>query len=155
MSAAIDYRLAGAPAPNGDPTSPRHLALVPNRGPRGEDNGAAHRAVVVPLYPPRPTRPTVRLTRRGVAVVAAAVVLVATGIVLLAWASAPRIGSPTPTLRSADTVIVHSGDTLWSIAERVAPRTDPRATVAAIERANGLHGASVAAGDRLVLPAGR
>lgn len=52
------------------------------------------------------------------------------------------------------TVVVGAGDTLWSIAERIAPQADPRDVVADLERANHLPGATVQAGERLALPAG-
>ena len=52
------------------------------------------------------------------------------------------------------TVVVGTGDTLWSIAVRLAPQRDPRDVVAALEQVNHLTGADVDAGARLVLPAG-
>jgi Tfp pilus assembly protein FimV len=58
-----------------------------------------------------------------------------------------------PTTRQ--TIVVGTGDTLWTIAERIAPGTDPRITVAALERANRLPGALIEAGAVLVLPQGR
>ena len=49
-------------------------------------------------------------------------------------------------------VRVRAGDTLWQIAERAYPHSDPRAAVDRIERANALEGALIATGRRLVLP---
>lgn len=69
-------------------------------------------------------------------------------------AAAPGVAEAAPR-QSTRTVVVGTGDTLWTIAERIAPHTDPRVTVAAIERANGLPGARVDAGALLVLPAER
>jgi hypothetical protein len=54
----------------------------------------------------------------------------------------------------ARTIVVGTGDSLWSIAERIAPTADPRDVVADLERVNDLPGASVQAGRRLLLPAG-
>ncbi len=79
----------------------------------------------------------VRLTRRGVRLIAAASLLVAGALVAIAWLSAPSGASQVPAGVPA-TVVVHSGDSLWSIAQRVAPQGDPRATVARLERVNGL-----------------
>src|SRR5436309_405246 len=47
----------------------------------------------------------------------------------------------------ARTVVVGTGDTLWSIAERIAPQADPRDVVADLEQANHLSGATVQAGE--------
>ncbi len=48
--------------------------------------------------------------------------------------------------------VVRAGDTLWSIATRVAPQEDPRAVVDSIKIANGVDGASLVPGQSLVLP---
>ena len=55
----------------------------------------------------------------------------------------------------AATVVVQPGETLWQIATRVAPGTDPRTTVHRIEELNGLTTATVSAGQRLYVPARR
>lgn len=49
-------------------------------------------------------------------------------------------------------VVVRSGDTLWDIARRHAPRRDRVATVDEIRRLNRLDGYVVFAGQQLVLP---
>jgi LysM repeat protein len=49
-------------------------------------------------------------------------------------------------------VTVAPGDTLWSIAERVAPNTDPRAEVAALQKRNGLTGVDLVPGEVLRIP---
>ena len=91
-----------------------------------------------------------RLTRRGRVVLMVLPTLLALSGVLLA--SAPGVAEASPRVEPARTVVVGTGDSLWTIAERVAPRTDPRLTVAALERANGLTDGRVAAGATLVLP---
>ena len=113
----------------------------------------APRPVVQPMAAPaRPAaaRPRLRLTARGrfVLVVLPAVLAATAALVSVA----PALAQAQPTLPSR-TVVVGTGDTLWSIAERIAPGADPRDVVAAIERANDLSGAAVQAGERLVLPA--
>jgi LysM repeat protein len=46
-------------------------------------------------------------------------------------------------------VTVRSGDTLWSIASRVAPGADPRAEVATLQRLNHLRGTALTPGQVL------
>ena len=97
--------------------------------------------------PEQALAPQLRLTRRGVRVVAAAVGVVAVGVVGLARASAPSTGAPHRTV--PDTVTVHSGDTLWSIAGRVAPQRDPSAEVADLQQLNRLSGVALVPGQVL------
>ena len=47
---------------------------------------------------------------------------------------------------------VRAGETLWSIALRAYPSSDPRDAVYRIEQANDLHDAGIVAGQTLVLP---
>jgi Tfp pilus assembly protein FimV len=96
----------------------------------------------------RPAR--LRLTRRGRVVLLVMPALLALSGALLAAAPGVAEAAPHATPR---TVVVGPGDTLWAVAQRVAPQVDPRTTVAAIERLNGLQGAGVEAGDVLRLPA--
>jgi nucleoid-associated protein YgaU len=101
----------------------------------------------------RPAR--LRLTRRGRVVLVVLPALLALSGALLAAAPGAAEAAPRTEPRAAvRTVVVGTGDTLWTIAERVAPHADPRGTVAALERANGLDGAVIQAGEVLVLPAG-
>src|SRR4029077_9489946 len=51
------------------------------------------------------------------------------------------------------TVVVQPGDTLWSIAAAHYPGDDVRVRVDDIERANGLSGPTIEAGQELRLPA--
>jgi LysM repeat protein len=50
------------------------------------------------------------------------------------------------------TVVVQPGDTIWSIASARYPTDDIRARVGDIERANGLNGPGIEAGETLRLP---
>jgi Tfp pilus assembly protein FimV len=54
--------------------------------------------------------------------------------------------------RPLPTVTVAPGDTLWTIAARVAPRKDARVVVAEIESLNHLGDGRVRAGQQLRLP---
>jgi LysM repeat protein len=96
----------------------------------------------------RPRRAHVRLTRRGRAVVILLVLLLA-GVAVLLAAPASQAADPAG---PAPTVVVRSGDTLWSIATRYAPGGDPFATIDEIRRLNGLTGYTVPVGVRLTLP---
>ncbi|SSC25057.1 LysM domain-containing protein [Klenkia terrae] len=132
-------------------------------------------AVVVPLRPAAPpvlpaasaaepvgsaaspgtTAPApLRLTRRGRLVLCGLGVVTALGLAAFA---VPALGGGDPAvpaleLAGRSSVVVYSGDTLWSIAEAVAPDTDPRVVVDAIQEANGLSGAGLVPGQVLVLP---
>ena len=46
-----------------------------------------------------------------------------------------------------------AGESLWSIAQEVAPSADPRDVVDAIVRLNALDGVTVSAGEQLAIPA--
>lgn len=98
-----------------------------------------------------------RIRRRRLAVLAAAAVL-ALGLPGAA-AFAADVTSPSPQagpvpLRAApgDTYVVEPGDTLWTIARRIAPESDPRPVVDALRSANG--GAQLEVGEELVLVSG-
>jgi Tfp pilus assembly protein FimV len=110
--------------------------------------GTRPEATVRHLHPPStpPLARPIRLTRRGVVVVAAAVAVLCAALVVLAWRSAPAPARHAP---APATVTVHSGDTLWAIASRVAPDRDPRAEVARLRRLNGLGDVELAVGQVL------
>lgn len=103
----------------------------------------------------RPARPRPRLTHRG-RVLAGLVALLATLTTALAITervqSLHEPASPVPATAPAE-VVVAPGETLWSIAERVAPDRDPRGVVDQIRRINGLSSGDVQAGQTLRLRA--
>lgn len=49
-------------------------------------------------------------------------------------------------------VVVQAGDSLWSIAQEVAPAADPRETIARIRDLNGMRSATVIPGQSVVVP---
>ena len=73
------------------------------------------------------------------------------GIVLAAALAGTALGgstTSTPERRPhVVNVVVHEGDTLWSIAERIAPDSDPRSVVDHVAAARGT--ADVRAGDTI------
>lgn len=104
-----------------------------------------------------PARPATRLklTARGRRVVlAVAAVPLAAGIAFaaLSGGSAMASGKQTATASFA-TVTVMPGDTLWSIAESVAPGADPRDVIGDITRLNLLRGGELQIGQELAIPA--
>ena len=105
-------------------------------------------AVRVPSAQPR-----LRLTKRGrVVFTSLAAVPVVAGVMLLALNG----GGATATSSSGaelEEVTVQAGQSLWSLAEDIAPGVDPRDVVSDILSVNQLPTGSVQAGQRLMLPA--
>ena len=97
-------------------------------------------------------RSAIRLTRRGRVVL----LLVLVGLLLTAFAlgrsgtsvAATDAAAPAPYAQTT----VHRGETLWSVAKRVAPGHDPRAVVEQLRALNHLSSGSVQAGQQLLLP---
>ena len=109
-------------------------------------------ATVTELYQPsaRSVAAPLRLTRRGVVVLSGFVGLVAAALIGLAWASAPSSASAGSAAGSAPAIVtVQPGDSLWTIAARVAPQTDPRAEVAHLQQLNHLGGVELQPGQLL------
>lgn len=105
---------------------------------------------------PAPHATRLRLTTRGrrILVVAAALpAAVALSIAIIGGGSALASRDTGGTPASFTSVTVAAGDSLWSIAEQVAPGADPRDVVDAIARLNALEGVSVSAGQQLAIPA--
>jgi LysM repeat protein len=100
--------------------------------------------------PSRPESAPLRLTHRGIVVLAAAVRVLAGSLVLLARVS--FASSPSSAPLAPQVVTVQPGDTLWSIAGRVAPGRDPRDEVARLQRRNHLGGVDLVPGQQLRVP---
>jgi len=106
-------------------------------------------------------RTQVRLTRRGRVVVA---ILITVGMALVAalsWlagtAQADAAGSGVPSsavYHSLHSVVVLPGQSLWSIASKYEPGSDPRDVIQQIIDINALGSTSVQPGQRLWLPRG-
>lgn len=103
------------------------------------------------------TVPTTRLRltvrgRRLLAGVAALPAVVAVSIAVVSGGGAlasSEAGAPVGTF---PTVTVMAGESLWTIAEEVAPQADPRDVVDAIIRLNALGSSPLAAGQTLSIP---
>jgi LysM domain len=87
-----------------------------------------------------------RLTRRGATALAAGTLLVAAALLSVARLSAPA--DPRPAVVQTP-ISVQRGDTLWSIAQSLAPDRDPRLVVAELERVNHLTTSLLTPGQRL------
>jgi hypothetical protein len=99
------------------------------------------------------TAPRLRLTQRGRGVLT---FLVATPLVIAAFFFALNGGGATASLEGSNTpieyVTVESGQTMWQLAEEIAPRSDPRDVIAQLVQFNQLSGADIYAGQELAIP---
>jgi Tfp pilus assembly protein FimV len=110
----------------------------------GQDGGLIEQ--VFPIHPtaPWPTREVHRMRARVLAVV-----LVVAGSLVVVPGLARGDGPDRPAPRV--TYVVEPGDTLWSIARRVAPGRDPRPVVDGLIEANDVRG-GLQAGQELSVP---
>ena len=114
---------------------------------------ATHQLRAVP-----PRAEHLQVTRRGrVVVVLALLALLLTGLSLRqadSDASTSDAATPhsAPAVPVAVQTIVHRGDTLWSVARRIAPDRDAREVVAELRQLNALRGATLLVGQQLLLP---
>jgi LysM repeat protein len=92
------------------------------------------------------------MTKRGRAVLLS---LVATPLVLVALAFGISAGGATATSTSTPLakVTVVNGESLWNVAQQIAPTADPRDVIADIESVNRLSSASIYPGEQLLIPA--
>jgi nucleoid-associated protein YgaU len=145
MSAATIHR----------PTLPTQRALQPPQlrlVPAGEA-AARVRSARVEVAPAPQLSPSVQLTRRGRLVILIALVGVGIGLMLaLTGGFGAASAGSSPSGPATRTVVVQPGQTLWSIAEQVAPNADRRDTIARIVELNALPNSSVSAGARIAVP---
>jgi hypothetical protein len=109
--------------------SPRSCATAAGRGNRSLAEGPVH------------------LTRRG-----RVVVLVICLVALFGMFSLGRVSSQAAVAYRPQRVVVTAGETLWQLAQRVAPATDPRITVASLMAVNHLTTGQLVPGEVLLLP---
>jgi Tfp pilus assembly protein FimV len=80
---------------------------------------------------------------------------VSVALVAAAWAgpAVRALGSPEqPTRIARSLYVVRQGDTLWTIARRLVPGSDPRPIVDVLSAANGLDAGRIVPGQTLVVP---
>jgi len=134
---------------------------------------ASTRPLLAPPEPPVPGPPRVAPVRPRVAastvgrteavpagasqsswwvhLVGAATVALAVGGGLGWLAQTPSLGVP------GDTAVIRvgAGETVWDVAQRVAPKSDQRAVVERIRQLNGIVGSAIQPGQQLQVPDGR
>jgi hypothetical protein len=163
------------PGVPGDTPEPQPDALIPRRdtpavrhaapGPRRDTLGLRRDTPEIRRDTPAagsgrqrdtPSAP-LRLTRRGRVVVAIAAALLVTVISLLVAgvAQATNHGpAPRAARQNLVQVVVHPGQSLWSVAESADPGQDTRAVIQQIIDLNSLNGDTVFAGQQLWVPRG-
>jgi hypothetical protein len=138
-----------------DPPAP-----APSQAPRPQppgDQAARPRPARDQATRPETANPPLRLTRRGrvVVAVAAALVLAALSLVIASAAQATNHPVSSPAVQQGlAQVTVHSGQSLWEVAENADPAADTRVVIQQIIELNGLTGNVVFAGQRLWVPRG-
>lgn len=99
-----------------------------------------------------------RLTRRGRLARTAAIAVVGVGLAVAVGQQVVGQGVAASTesgvtpLRT-ERVVVKQGDSLWSIAQRMAPGADPREVVTELRELNGLRSNLIHPGDVVLVPA--
>ncbi|QPZ37132.1 LysM peptidoglycan-binding domain-containing protein [Paramicrobacterium chengjingii] len=97
--------------------------------------------------------PRLRLTARGRAVLTGiASIPLVFGIAFGAVHASSAVAADTSSTETFEYVTVSTGESLWMLAERIAPDHDPREVVAEIVDLNQLDTSSVAAGERIAIP---
>jgi hypothetical protein len=97
----------------------------------------------------------VRLTARGRRLARTAIVLLAL-LTVLAFGLAGRMpasAGDSGAVPATATVVVQPGQSLWGIAQSVAPHDDVRATIERITTLNNLDSTTVVPGQQLIVPA--
>ena len=112
----------------------------------------AQRGTRAPSGPSTRLRLTVR-GRRVLAVLAALPAVIALSAAVIGGGAALASRDAGAPAGSFSTVTVAAGDSLWSIAEAVAPERDPRDVVDEIVRLNALDTVVVQAGQSIAIPA--
>ncbi len=131
---------------------PRGFELRPSRAAAQRPAGGPPAA---PWRVPRAEgrRSSMRLTRRGRLVLLVAVLLAVLAAFMLM--SGPAVSSGDAQHATSQSVVVGPGETLWAIAQRIAPGEDPRDVIAEIVELNALSDAgTIRVGQKLIVPAG-
>ena len=102
----------------------------------------------------RPPAGGLRLTRRGRITLGVLSTLFALLVVVLfsGRLTADAGTSMSDQGRATGVVVVQAGESLWQIAQAIAPQADPRETVTLIRELNGLGDAAVMPGQSIVVP---
>lgn len=131
-----------------------HRAAVTRRGrgPRVALTSVQVAPQQLPVEVAAAPRGRTRITRRG-----RLVVLLGLVALLLAAFSLGRVGpeasTSLPTPPKLVEMTVQPGESLWTVARRLAPTSDPREVIQRIRRINHMPGSSLRVGQQLLLPA--
>lgn len=125
---------------------PRRLAVATD--PARSTSTAAGLPASSPSASSRLDAVPVQLTRRGRLLLLAVAAAVGIAVIVSAWFGAAGATPPASAAQPAQ-VVVHDGDTLWSVAERILPNRDPRAVVDRLLRINHLHSPALVPGQVL------
>lgn len=99
-------------------------------------------------------RPRLRITRRGRAVLTVLIAVpLAVAAVIGGIGALGAAADDSAATASFEYVTVAPGESLWQLAEEVAPTADPRDVVADISHLNGLGSDVIQPGQRLAIPA--
>ncbi|RUQ87881.1 LysM peptidoglycan-binding domain-containing protein [Labedella gwakjiensis] len=103
---------------------------------------------------PASTKARLRITRRGRLVLTSLVVgpLVAVGVIAGVSATSAIATSSSSAVVEFDYLTINSGESLWQVAERIAPASDPRDVIADIVSLNQMSTSSVEPGQRIAIP---
>jgi len=106
-------------------------------------------SVIAPAAQPR-----LRLTTRGrVVLTLLALVPLLVAALVFGLGSGGAVAGSEPGTGSFEYVTVDLGQSLWSVAQQVAPAADPRDVIAEIMKLNGLSSSDVTPGQQLAIPA--
>lgn len=99
-------------------------------------------------------REPMRLTRRGRILVGTLVALpIVVGAYFIGFGSSSAGADSVQSITNFETVTVMPGDTLWSIAQNIAPNADAQAVITAVVELNQLDTMTVQPGQKLAIPA--
>ncbi|MCI2958332.1 LysM peptidoglycan-binding domain-containing protein [Agromyces atrinae] len=100
-------------------------------------------------------RTRLRLTRRGRVVLTSLAAVPVVAVALFAGLSAvPAVAGSSSADVSFRYVTIEPGQSLWSLAESLAPTVDPRDVIAEITSLNGLSSSSLEPGQQIAVPLG-
>jgi LysM domain len=95
-----------------------------------------------------PAARPLRLTRRGLAAAVVATLLLGALLLMVARLSAGTAPAA-PSVPAGAVMTVQPGDTLWSIAQRAEPNSDPRPVVDHLRKVNHLNSVALSPGQTL------
>ena len=146
LPVAVGFGTGGGPRPGRPPVALTLVGDSPAYETAADPTPTGRLLRLVTPAPALPPAGPARLTARGRIVSGSVAVAIGIALIVTAWSGSPR---PAPAGPVSARVVVHAGDTLWSIAERIAPGRDPRDEVADLRRLNVMAGTLLSPGQIL------